>query len=89
MGKQTRLLAATLIASAGLQACVSSLHSIGLDDMEERPALLGDGWPVAVPRREIDRYRCASGAILQCSGSSDAVATCICASGLTLPWVPD
>lgn len=97
MCKRTRLLAAwrigrrasaVVIATAGLQACVSGLHAVDQDYVEEPPVLIGDDRPVTVPRREIDRYRCASGAVLQCSGPSDALATCICTSGPTLPWVP-
>jgi len=96
MGKQTRHLAAgrigrralaIVMATAALQACVSGLHSVERDYVEEPPLLISDDRAVTLSRREIDRYRCASGAVLQCSGPSDALATCICPSGPTLPWV--
>jgi hypothetical protein len=45
--------------------------------------LLSDSEPMLVPRSEIGRYRCASGAILQCGGPSDQTAACVCSPP---PW---
>jgi hypothetical protein len=71
---------AAIIAAQSLQACVSGLHVADRDYVEDSPILIRDDRAVTIARREMDRYRCASGAILQCSGPSDAIATCICSS---------
>ncbi len=76
---------AAVIAAASLQACVSGLHAVDRDYVEDSPILIGNDRTVTIERREMDRYRCASGAILQCSGPSDAIATCMCSSWPTLP----
>jgi hypothetical protein len=42
------------------------------------PLLLADNQAVVVSRDQIGRYRCASGAVLHCGGSSAASAQCVC-----------
>lgn len=48
--------------------------------------VLEDHTPVSVARREIPRYRCASGAVMRCNGPAGLVTQCVCSSTSTEPW---
>lgn len=68
--------ACTLI-SAVLAACSTPLFERSAVDPRDLPILLETNRPLPVSRDELGRYRCASGAIMRCNGST-AIRLCTC-----------
>lgn len=66
----------TLIAAVLAACSTSPLVRSGVDP-RELPIRVETGRPLPVSRDELDRYRCASGAIMRCEGST-AMRLCTC-----------
>ena len=66
--------ALTTLVAALLAGCAAEPRQSPRD----LPLLIADNQAVVVSRDQIGRYRCASGAVLQCGGSSAASAQCVC-----------
>lgn len=70
------------LAAVHLAACATEVTQ----SRRAIPLLLSDNQAVVVPRDQIARYRCASGAILQCGGPSDLSAQCVCSPSPLELW---
>ena len=83
MSNRVRSQSVQRAALRAVLAALAAIHLAGCATEITRspralPLLLSDYQAVAVPRGEIARYRCASGAMLQCGGPSDQTAQCVC-----------
>ena len=79
VGRTVGRAAPAILAAIHLVGCATEPRG-SVQERREVPVLLKDDDPLLVPRRELSRYRCASGAIMRCDGPSDVSARCICSS---------